>query len=75
MATWDLSQEFTVEINIQKWINEEQDGGVGEMWGTSLSIDTRGIHLSDRSASRTPVQSWQEYLTKGKEYIEPCKAW
>ena len=26
---------------------------------------------SDRSASQTPLQSRQEYLTKGKEYIEP----
>ena len=26
-----------------------------------------------RSACRTPAESRQEYLTNGKEYIEPCK--
>ena len=26
---------------------------------------------SDRSACRTPAESGQEYLTSGKEYIEP----
>ena len=30
---------------------------------------------SDRSASQTPLQSRQEYLTSGKEYIEPHKTW
>ena len=28
-----------------------------------------------RSACRTPAESGQEYLTGGKEYIEPCKTW
>ena len=55
-------------------LNEEKDGrGVGG----------RGVHLSPqihqeytfrhRSACRTPVESGQEYLTSGKEYIEPRK--
>ena len=26
-----------------------------------------------KSACRTPAESGQEYLTSGKEYIEPCK--
>ena len=53
---------------------EEQDGrGVG----------AHGVHLSPRihqeytfrhtSACRTPAESGQEYLTSGKEYIEPHK--
>ena len=52
----------------------EQDGrGVGG----------RGVHLSPRihqeytfrhrSACRTPAESRQDYLTSGKDYIEPCK--
>ena len=28
---------------------------------------------SDRSACRTPAESRQEYLTSGKEYIDPQK--
>jgi len=42
-----------------------------------------GVHLSlwiyqeytftHRSACRTPAKRGQEYLTTGKEYIEPCK--
>ena len=55
-------------------LNEEKDGrGVGG----------QGVHLSPqihqeytfrhRSACRTPVESGQEYLTSGKEYIEPRK--
>ena len=44
-----------------------------------------GIHFSPwihqeytfrhRSACRIPAESGQEYLTSGKEYIEPCKTW
>ena len=51
----------------------EQDGGAGG----------RGVHLSPRihkeytfrhrSECRTPAESGQEYLTSGKEYIEPHK--
>ena len=51
---------------------EEQDGG---------GVGGRGVRLSPwihqeytfrhRSACRTPAESGQEYLTSGKEYIEP----
>ena len=55
---------------------EEQDGrGVGG----------HGVHLSpwihqeytfrNRSACRTPAERGQEYLSSGKEYIEPGKSW
>ena len=30
---------------------------------------------SNTSASRTPDESGQQYLTRGKEYIEPHKTW
>ena len=53
---------------------EEQDGG---------GVGGCGVHLSPRihqeytfrhrSACRTPAESGQEYLTSGKEYIEPPK--
>ena len=52
----------------------EQDG---------RGIGGRGVHLfpwihqeytfRHRSAGRTPAESRQEYLTSGKEHIEPCK--
>ena len=52
----------------------EQDGG---------RVGGHGIHLSPwihqehtfrhRSARRTPAESRQEYLTRVKEYTEPCK--
>ena len=38
-----------------------------------ISMDTSGIDLQHRSAFRTPAEGGQEYLTSGKEYIEPCK--
>ena len=51
---------------------EEQDGG---------GVGGRGVHLSPRihqeytfrhrSVCRVPAESGQEYLTSGKEYIEP----
>ena len=44
-----------------------------------------GVHLSPwihqeytfrhRSACRTPAESRQEYLTSGKEHIDPRKTW
>ena len=53
---------------------KEQDGG---------GVGGHGIHLSPwihqeyifrhRSACRMPDESRQEYLTSGKEYVEPCK--
>ena len=60
--------------SILEW--REQDGrGVGG----------HGVHLSPRicqeynfrhkSAWTTPAESGLEYLTRGKEYIEPCKTW
>jgi len=50
----------------------EQDGrGVG---GCGVDLSPR-IHqeytLRHRSACRTPDESRQEYLTRGKEYIQP----
>ena len=55
---------------------EQQDG---------RRIGGCGVHVSpwihqeytfrDRSARRTPAESGQEYLTSGKEYIEPPKTW
>ena len=54
----------------------EQDGG---------GVGGHGLHLSPwihqehtfrhRSACRTPAESRQEYLTRGKGHIEPCKTW
>ena len=54
----------------------EQDGG---------GLGGQGVHLSPRiheeypfrhrNACRTPAKSRQEYLTSGKEYIEPHKTW
>ena len=59
---------------VKIYLEREQDGrGVGG----------RGAHLSPRihqeyifrhrSACRMPGESGQEYLTSGKEYMEPCK--
>ena len=62
------------QARIIEW--KEQDGG---------GVGGHGVHLSPRihqeytfrhkSAWRTPAESGQEYLTRGKEYIEPCKTW
>ena len=36
-------------------------------------MDTSGITFRHRSACRTPAESRKEYLTSGKEYIDPRK--
>ena len=52
---------------------EQDDGGVGGL-GVHLSTQIHQEYaFRRRSACRTPAQSQQEYLTSGKEYIEPCK--
>ena len=43
------------------------------MWSTSLPMDTSGIHLQTQKHIRIPTESGQEYMTSGKEYIDPCK--
>ena len=65
---------YSQEDTRRRLIDGEQDGrGVGR----------HGVHFSPwinqeytfrhRSACRTPAESGQEYLTSGKEYIEPGK--
>ena len=54
----------------------EQDGGGVGGHGVRLSP---WIHekytFRHRCACRTPAESRQEYLTSGKDYIEPRKTW
>ena len=62
------------QARIIEW--KEQDGG---------GVGGHGVHLSPqiheeytfrhRSGCRTSAESRQEYLTSGKEYIEPRKTW
>ena len=55
-------------------VRDEQDGrGVGERGG-HLSLRVHQEYtFRHRSAIRMPAESGQEYLTTGKEYIEPRK--
>ena len=52
----------------------QQDGrGVGGC-GVHLSPQiNQEYNFRQRSACRTPAESREEYLTSGKEYIDPCK--
>ena len=51
----------------------EDGGGVGEC-GVHLSPWIHQLYtFRHRSACRTTAESRQEYLTRGKEYIEPRK--
>ena len=53
---------------------EEQDGKRSWWtWNTSLSMDTSGIHLQNRSACRKAAESGQGYMTSRKAYINPHK--
>ena len=62
---------------IKKW-TEDQDRQNGR------GVGGHGVHLfpwihqeyifRHRSACRTPAESGQAYLIRGKKYIEPCKA-
>ena len=54
----------------------EQDGGGLGGCGAHLSpLIYQEYTFRHRSACRTPAESRQEYLTSGKEYIEPHKTW
>ena len=63
--------------NLKRWVGgREQDGrGVG---GHAVHLSP-WIHqeyaFRQRSACRTPAESGQEYLTRGKENVEPRKTW
>ena len=52
---------------------EQDDRGVGG-YGVRLSPWIyQEYTFRHRGACRKPAESGQEYLTSGKEYIEPCK--
>ena len=51
----------------------EQDGGGIGGREIQLCTDTSGYIFRPRIAFRTPSESRQEILTRGKEYIEPYK--
>ena len=54
----------------------EQDGGGIGRYGVHLSSQIhQGYIFRHRSACRIPAECGQEYLTSGKEYIEPRKTW
>ena len=63
-----------IVYNLNKQARREQDGG---------GVGGHGVHLSSwihqeytfrhRNECRTPAESGQEYLTSGKEYVEPQK--
>ena len=55
-------------------VRDEQDGrGVGERGGHLSPRVHQEYTFRHRSAFRMPAESGQEYLTTGKEYIEPRK--
>jgi len=52
---------------------EQYGGGVGGC-GVHLSLwINQEYTFRHRSACKIPAENGQEYLTSGKEYIEPCK--
>ena len=54
----------------------EQDGrGVGGREGRLSPWIHQKYTFRHRSACRTPAERGQEYLTRGKEYIDLCKTW
>ena len=73
----DLFTENYIKTLIKETEEGREQGGGG--------VGGPGVHLSSqihqeytfrhRSACRTPAGRGQEYLTSGKEYIEPCKTW
>ena len=57
-------------------VREEQDDrGVGGHGGHLSPRIHQEYTFRHRSAFRTPAESGQQYLTTGKEYIEPHKTW
>ena len=70
--------KFSSESNKKKKLikrGREQDGGGADGCEIHLSPQIhQEYNFRNRSAYRTPAESGQEYLTRGKEYIEPCKS-
>ena len=61
-----------IMFKTKRW-GEQNGGGVGGR-GVNLSPQIhQGYTFRHRSACRTPAESGQEYLTRGKEYIDPRK--
>ena len=68
MDRWNLQG---VLVQYEEQCGEQDSGGVGGC-GVHLSPRTHQEHtFRHRSACRTPADSRHEYLTSGKEYIEP----
>ena len=76
LATYQFSADsffFKLEC-IQNHMLGEQDGG--EVGGYVVHLSSWIYHkytFRHRSACRTPTENGQEYLTRGKKYIEPWK--
>ena len=65
--------DWTTKTNLLRFKTEQDGGGVGGC-GVLLSPQINQEYtFRHRSACRTPAESRQEYLTSGKEYIEPYK--
>ena len=59
---------------VKIYLEREQDGrGVGGHGGHLSPWIHQEYTFKHRSACRIPTESGQEYLTSGKEYIEPRK--
>ena len=43
------------------------------MWNTSPSMGASEIYLQTQKPCTIPAENGEEYLTNGKEYIEPHK--
>ena len=75
MKVKEESKKAGLKLNIQKTkIMGEQDGGGVGGCGVHLSPRIHEEHtFRHRSAYRTPAESGQEYLTRGKKDIGPHK--
>jgi len=70
MSVKEESERAGLKLSIR---GEQDDRGVGRP-GVHLSLCVHQEYtLRYRSACRTPAENRQEYLTNGKEYIEPGK--
>ena len=72
IADGDCSHEIKTHLLLGG--REQDGGGVGERLYLSPKI-SQEYTFRHRSACITPAESGQEYLTSGKEYIEPCRTW
>ena len=85
MAQWCTEQNSLLPEQLLKQLSVIASNLICGVEQDGRGVGGHGVHLSPwihqdytfrhRSACRTAAESRREYLTRGKEYMEPLKTW